>query len=75
MGIYVCDVSNDINSEDIVAHLTNNSIKFSSLKCLSRSTDYMDRYCLSMPLSDYDKVSNDELWNYGDDGIFVRRYF
>ena len=70
--IYVRDVSKDISSEDIVAHLTNNGIKVSSLKCLSRSTDYMDRYCLSVPLSDYDKVFNDELWG---DGIFVGRYF
>ena len=45
-----------------------------SLKCLSRSTDYINRYCLSVPLSDYDKVFKDELW--GDrDGIFVGRYF
>ena len=46
-------------SEDIVEHLTHNGIKVSSLKCLSRSTDYMDRYCLSGPLSDYDKVFTD----------------
>ena len=39
--IYVRDVSKDISSEDIVAHLTNNCIKVSSLKCLSRSTDYI----------------------------------
>ena len=70
--IYVRDVSKDISSEDIIIHLTNKGIKVSSLKCLSRSTSYMDRYCLSVPLSDYDKVFNDELW---DDGIFVGRYF
>ena len=70
--IYVRDVSKDVSSEDIVAHLTNNGIKVSSLKCLSRSTDYIDRYCLSVPLSDYDKVFNNELWG---DGIFVGRYF
>ena len=70
--IYVRDVSKDISSEDIVAHLTNNGIKVSSLKCLSRSTDHIDRYCLSVPLSDYDKVFNDELWG---DGIFVGSYF
>ena len=46
------DVSINISSEDIVAHLTNNGIKVSSLKCLSRSTGYIDRYCLSVPLSD-----------------------
>ena len=62
------DVSKDISSEDIVEHLTNNGIKVRSLRYLSRSTDYMDRYCLSVPLSDYDKVFNDELWG---DGIFV----
>ena len=70
--IYVRDISKDISSEDIVAHLTNNGIKVSSLKCVSRSTDYIDRYCLSVPLSDYDKVFNDELWG---DGIFVGSYF
>ena len=69
--IYVRDVSKDISSEDIVAYLTNNGIKVSSLKCLSRSTDYMDLYCLYVPLSDHDKVFNDELWG---DGIFVGRY-
>ena len=36
----VRDVSNDISSENIVAHLTNNGIQVSSLKCLSRSSDY-----------------------------------
>ena len=70
--IYVRDVSKDISSVDIVAHLTNNGIKVISLKCLSRSTDYMDRYCLYVTLSDYDKVFNDKLWG---DGIFVGRYF
>ena len=70
--IYVSDVSKDISSEDKVAHLTNNGIKVGSLKCLSRSSDYMDRYCLSVPLSDYDEVFNDELWG---EGIFVERYF
>ena len=66
------DVSKDISSEDIVAHLTNNDIKVNPLQCLYRSSAYMDRYCLYVPLSDYDKVFNDELWG---DGIFVGRYF
>ena len=73
--IYVQDVSKDISSEDIVAHLTNNGIK-----CLSRSADYMDQYCLSVPLSeplsDYDKVFNDELWGDGmwEDTFPLERY-
>ena len=74
--INVRDVSKHSSSEDIVEHLTKNGIKVSYLKWLSRSTDYMDRYCLSVPLSvplsDYDKVFNDELWG---EGIFVGRYF
>ena len=66
-----CGDSRDICNGDIIEHLTNDNIKVTSLKCLPGNHEYMNRFCMSVPVSHYDRVY-DDMWG---DRIFVGRYF
>lgn len=70
--VYIGNVNGNVSEEDIGSFLAKNGIQVIGVNCLSKDNTFSRAFHVTVPFSDYNKISSTYLW---ENGITVRKFY